>query len=192
MQVRSGPSKLTNHHLNRTRQLVDHLLLLGPRTVTLQTHPRWADGKSLSHTEPLPFQPRNMYTKGDALRRFGGSIACKEVWIEAACTRWLQGKCGVGARIEHEVVAQCEGLRCVVQPLLFLAWAHSKILSDVSQCGCEKKFLQKQHEHADYVCQRQRLMRQKVHACIFWERMKSSQCSMTNGHIKRKIKLTPP
>ena len=46
----------------------------------------------VSLTQPLPFHPRNMYTTGDALRRFGGSIACKEVWIEAACTRWLQRK----------------------------------------------------------------------------------------------------
>ena len=47
----------------------------------------------------------NMYTTADVLRGFGGSIACKEVWSEAACTRWLQATRGGGARIEHEVVA---------------------------------------------------------------------------------------
>ena len=159
MQVRSGPSKLTNHHLNRTRQLVGHLLPLGPRTVTMKTPPRWADGKSLPHTEPLLFQPRNMYTTADVLRRFGRSIACKEVWIEAACTRWLQAKCGVGARIEHEIVAQCAGLRCLVQPRLVVTFCvdthqemsqllylmchsvvatHSKIISDVPAKRCSK------------------------------------------------------
>ena len=29
------------------------------------------------------------------------------------------------------------------------------------------------------------LMREKVHACSFWERMKSSECSMPNGHQKK-------
>ena len=44
----------------------------------------------------------------DVLRRFGGSIACKEVWIVAACTKWLQATCGCGARIEHQFVADPE------------------------------------------------------------------------------------
>ena len=101
MQIRSGASKRTNPHLNRTRQLVDHLLPLGPRTVTLKNPPRGADDKSIPHTEPVLFQPRNLYMTADVLRRFGGSIACKEVWIEAACTRWLQATCGSGARIAH-------------------------------------------------------------------------------------------
>ena len=36
------------------------------------------------------------------------------------------------------------------------------------------------------------LMREKIHPCNSWEGMKSSECSMTNGHIKGKTKLTPP
>ena len=44
------------------------------------------------------------HCRSSVLRRFGGSIACREVWIEAACTPQLQAKCGVVARIEHEVV----------------------------------------------------------------------------------------
>ena len=71
VQVRSGPLKLTNHHLHRTRQLVDH----GATHSDTENPPLWADGKSLPHTEALPFQPRNMYATADVLRRFGGSSA---------------------------------------------------------------------------------------------------------------------
>ena len=49
------------------------------------------------------------------------------------------------------------GSRCLVQPLLLLGGAHPKIMSDVSQCGCENIFLHpKRHDHTDNVWQRER------------------------------------
>ena len=101
MQIISSASKRTNPHLNQTLQAIDHLLPLGPRTVTLKTRPRGADDKSVPHTEPVLFQPRNLYITADALRRFGGSCTRKEVWVVAGCTRWLQATCEGGVRIAH-------------------------------------------------------------------------------------------
>ena len=110
MQIRSGASKRTNPDLNRARQLVDHLLPLGPRTVTLKNPPRGADEKSVPHTEPVLFRPRNLYMTAGVFRRFGGSIAKKcglRQHARGGCKQRV-GRRGGGARIAHQVVADPE------------------------------------------------------------------------------------
>ena len=74
MQIRSGAS-LAHQHSSKSNAATGRPSAPAATHSDTEDFPRGADDKSVPHTEPMLFQPRNLCMTADVLRWFGGSRA---------------------------------------------------------------------------------------------------------------------